>query len=204
MYIWHFLQKKCWLFTVPRGEWEHSSEDKCWENAASSKKPGPSHLMLLAIFYNSASFICRTLLYVCVYNAILHTDCEVKDTNVHADTKLLLKARYLNTFTDFEFTNYEMGKSFRKSMIFLCNFGKHNVHGTTEYWFHGRFGQTQEIKYHWERVLVLTLQKKSIILCQTQQRSCGGVGWPEKCFLPTPLSFPGLFLGACLISPQAI
>lgn len=75
------------------------------------------------------------MLYVCIYNVILHIHCEVKDTNAHTDTKLPLKAsevpKHLHCFWS---TNYEMGKSIRKLIIpFLCNFGKQNVHSTTQY-----------------------------------------------------------------------
>lgn len=152
MYIWHFLQKKCWLFTIPRGEQEHSSEHRCWKNAMYSENPGPSPLTLLALFDNFDWFIFRSsLCVICGYIRcyISHWLWSKRHQWVIQVQSYLSKpVRYLNTFT--AFINYRMGKSIRKLIIsFLCKFGKHNVHGTTQYWFHRRFGQTQESKGFW-------------------------------------------------------
>jgi len=49
--IWCFLQEECWWFTVPGGEWGHSSEDKCWKNATTPRTQAPhlSHYLLFLI-----------------------------------------------------------------------------------------------------------------------------------------------------------
>lgn len=67
--IWHFLQKKCWLFIIPRGEWEHSSEDKILKKRYLFWQLRPLTLLtLLAIFDNFNWFLYRNiLLFICAY-----------------------------------------------------------------------------------------------------------------------------------------
>lgn len=96
MWIWYFLQKKSWLFIIPRGECKHSSEDKIPKNCYLFwKLMLPTLLTLLAIFDNFNWFLYRNaLLFICVYLSYYtwHRLWSKRHQLIYLDAQLTFKA----------------------------------------------------------------------------------------------------------------